>query len=249
MITTNVSETTTTNVSSDGRPVVTTRAERYAAGKALRSKTPRSSHAGWSAPADRSDPVSLLEETNRSRLQNLVPIRNGRMVLSPFTFLRGSADVMASDLATTPITGIRVQLCGDAHLSNFGVYATPERDQVFDVNDFDETLPGPWEWDVKRLAASLMVAGRQNGYSAAENRQAVLAGVKSYQEMMGQFATMRYLDIWYTKINLEYIREQARRNKGRAVVDTAMKQSQRRTSLRAFPKMTEVVDGQYRIKD
>ena len=249
MITTNASETTTTNASAGFQPVVTTRAERYAAGKALRSKVPRSSHAAWSAPSDRPDPVSLLEETNRSRLQNLVPIRIGRMVLSPFTFLRGSADVMASDLATTPITGIRVQLCGDAHLSNFGVYATPERDQVFDVNDFDETLPGPWEWDVKRLAASLMVAGRQNGYSAAENRQAVLAGVKSYQEMMGQFATMRYLDIWYTKINLEYIREQARRNKGRAVVDTAMKQSQRRTSLNAFPKMTEVVDGQYRIKD
>jgi uncharacterized protein (DUF2252 family) len=249
MTTTNDTEITTRIASSASRPVVTTRAERYAAGKALRNKVPRSSHAAFSAAPDRPDPVSLLEESNRSRLAELVPIRYGRMALSPFTFLRGSAGVMASDLATTPTTGIRVQLCGDAHLSNFGVYATPERDQVFDVNDFDETLPGPWEWDVKRLAASILVAGRQNGYSAAENRQAVLEGVQSYQQMMGQFATMRYLDIWYNKINLEYMREQALRKKGREVVDTAIKQSQRRTSLNAFPRLTEVVDGQYRIKD
>jgi uncharacterized protein (DUF2252 family) len=249
MTTTNDTEITTKIASSESRPVVTTRAERYAAGKALRNKVPRSSHAAFSAAPDRPDPVSLLEESNRSRLAELVPIRYGRMALSPFTFLRGSAGVMASDLATTPISGIRVQLCGDAHLSNFGVYATPERDQVFDVNDFDETLPGPWEWDVKRLAASILVAGRQNGYSAAENRQAVLEGVQSYQQMTGQFATMRYLDIWYTKINLEYIRGQALRKEGRAVVDTAIKQSQRRTSLYAFPRLTELVDGKYRIKD
>ena len=239
----------TPNVSSVGTPVVTTRAERYAAGKALRSKVPRSSHAGWSPAPDRPDPVSLLEESNRSRIAKLVPIRYGRMALSPFTFLRGSANVMASDLATTPITGMRVQACGDAHLSNFGVYATPERDQVFDVNDFDETLPGPWEWDVKRLAASVMVAGRQNGYSPGENRQAVLGGVAAYRQMMHQFATMRYLDIWYTKINLEYVRQQARRKKGKALIETAMKQAQRRTSLHTFPKLAEVVDGQYRIKD
>ena len=249
MTTTNATETTTTIAPSEWVPVVTTRAERYAAGKALRNKVPRSSHATWSAAPDRPDPVSLLEESNRSRLAELVPIRYGRMALSPFTFLRGSAGVMASDLATTPISGIRVQLCGDAHLSNFGLYATQERDQVFDVNDFDETLPGPWEWDVKRLAASLLVAGRQNGYSAAENRQAVLEGVQSYRQMMRQFATMRYIDIWYTKINLEYMRGQALRKKGRAIVDRAVKQSQRRTSLNAFPKLTEIVDGQYRIKD
>jgi uncharacterized protein (DUF2252 family) len=249
MTTTNVTERTATNVSSEWQPVVTTRAERYAAGKALRSKVPRSSHATWSAAPDRPDPVSLLEESNRSRLPELVPIRYGRMALSPFTFLRGSADVMANDLATTPISGIRVQACGDAHLSNFGVYATPERDQVFDVNDFDETLPGPWEWDVKRLAASIQVAGRQNGFTAAENRQAVLEGVELYRQTMRQFATMRYLDIWYTKFNLEYMREQARLKKGKVLVDTAIKQSQRRTSLHAFPKLTEVVDGQFRIKD
>jgi uncharacterized protein (DUF2252 family) len=249
MTTTNVTQTTTTNASSVWKPVVTTRAERYAAGKALRSKVPRSSHAAWSAASDCPDPVSLLEESNRFRLPELVPIRYGRMALSPFTFLRGSAGVMANDLASTPTSGIRVQACGDAHLSNFGVYATPERDQVFDVNDFDETLPGPWEWDVKRLAASIQVAGRQNGFTAAENRQAVLEGVESYRQMMCQFATMRYLDIWYTKINLEYLRKQSLFKKGKAIVDMAIKQSQRHTSLYAFPKLTENVGGQFRIKD
>jgi uncharacterized protein (DUF2252 family) len=246
---TTVNGTEITNASFEQRSVLTTRAERYAAGKALRSTVPRTSHAGWSASPERPDPVSLLEESNRSRLADLVPIRYGRMALSPFTFLRGSANVMANDLSTTPISGIRVQACGDAHLSNFGVYATPERDQVFDVNDFDETLPGPWEWDVKRLAASVMVAGQQNGFSPVENRSAVLSGVRSYQEMMRRFAAMRYLDVWYTKINLEYLREQVRSKKALALIDTAIKQSRRRTSLHAFPKMTEVVDGQYRIKD
>jgi uncharacterized protein (DUF2252 family) len=244
MVTTKEPEITTGE-----KPAVTTRAERYAAGKALRSKVPRSSHAAWTPAADRPDPMSLLEESNRSRLQHLVPIRYGRMAISPFTFLRGSADVMANDLATTPISGLRAQLCGDAHLGNFGVFATPERDQIFDVNDFDETLPGPWEWDVKRLAASIMVAGQQNGYKAEENRQAVLDCIVAYQEMMRQFATMRYLDIWYTKINLEYMRGLARYKKGKSMIETAAKQSQRRTGLSAFPKMTEVVDGQYRIKD
>jgi uncharacterized protein (DUF2252 family) len=249
MTTTHATEITTTSISSEWRPVMTTRAERYAAGKALRSKVPRSSHAAWSAAPDRPDSVSSLEESNRSRRPELVPIRNGRMALSPFTFLRGSADVMANDLSHTPISGIRVQACGDAHLNNFGVYATPERDQVFDVNDFDETLPGPWEWDVKRLAASIQVAGRQNGFTAAENRQAVLTCVESYRQMMRQFASMRYLDIWYTKFNLEYMRKEARFKRGKAIVDTAIKQSQRRTSLQAFPKMVENVGGQFRIKD
>ena len=129
-----------------------TRAERYAAGKALRAKTLRTSHGEWAAAPDRPDPISLLEESNRSRVQELIPIRYGRMSLSPFAFLRGSAGVMASDLTNTPVSGIKVQICGDAHLSNFGFFATPERNLVFDVNDFDETLPGPWEWDLKRLA-------------------------------------------------------------------------------------------------
>lgn len=249
MITTDTTETIKTSVSLAWTPVVTTRAERYATGKALRSKVPRSSHAAWAAAPDRPDPISMLEESNRSRLPELVPIRYGRMALSPFTFLRGSAGIMANDLSNTPISGIRVQACGDAHLSNFGVYATPERDQVFDVNDFDETLPGPWEWDVKRLAASVQVAGSQNGFTTAENRQAVLTCVESYQKMMRQFATMRYLDIWYTKFNLDYIRKQSRFKRGKKIVDMAIKQSQRRTSLNAFPKLAENVGGQFRIKD
>ena len=135
-------------------------------------------------------PISLLEESNRTRVPELVPIRYGRMSISPFTFLRGSAIVMASDLAKTPISGIKVQICGDAHVSNFGVFATPERNLVFDVNDFDETLPGPWEWDVKRLAASIMVAGRQNGYTAQENRQAVVGSIQEYHTLMQRMASM-----------------------------------------------------------
>src|SRR5213080_3718542 len=192
-----------------GKEFVRTVADRRATGRALRKEVPRSSHAEWSPVADRPDPISLLEEQNLTRQVQLVLIRYGRMAASPFGFLRGAAVVMAQDLAATPVTGLEVQVCGDAHLSNFGVYATPERDQVFDVNDFDETLPGPWEWDVKRLAASIQVAGRQNGFTAAENRQAVLESVESYRQIMRQFATMRYLDIWYTKINLAYIREQS----------------------------------------
>ena len=151
---------------------LTSRAERYAAGKALRSKAPRSSHGEWVPDPERPDPISLLEESNKTRLEQLVPIRYGRMSMSPFAFFRGSADIMASDLAKTPVSGIQAQICGDAHLSNFGVYASPERRQVFDVNDFDETHAGPWEWDVKRLAASVVVAARQNGYNAGESRQA-----------------------------------------------------------------------------
>ena len=161
---------TTASPSFVGITTFSTRAQRYAAGKTLRTKTPRTSHGEWAAASDRPDPISLLEESNRTRVQELVPIRYGRMSLSPFTFLRGSAGVMASDLANSPISGIKVQICGDAHLINFGFFATPERNLVFDVNDFDETLPGPWECDLKRLAASIVVAGRQNGYTAQENR-------------------------------------------------------------------------------
>ena len=145
-------EMTIASPSSEGITTFSTRAERYAAGKALRAKTPRTSHGEWAAASDRPDPISLLEESNRSRVQELIPIRYGRMSLSPFAFLRGSAGVMASDLTNTPVSGIKVQICGDAHLSNFGLFATPERNLVFDVNDFDETLPGPWEWDLKRQA-------------------------------------------------------------------------------------------------
>jgi uncharacterized protein (DUF2252 family) len=228
---------------------LTSRAERYAAGKALRGQIPRSSHAEWSPAPERPDPVIQLEKANSTRLQHLVPIRYGRMSLSPFAFYRGSADIMARDLAKTPVSGIRAQLCGDAHLSNFGVYASPERRQVFDVNDFDETLAGPWEWDVKRLASSVVLAGRQNGYSSQESRQAVVRCMQSYREYMQQFALMNHLDVWYFHLDVETILAMARRKEGRKAVLRASARASNRTRLETFPKLAEVVDGQYRIKD
>lgn len=225
-----------------------TRAERYAAGKALRSKAPRTSHGEWAVALDRPDPIGLLEEENRTRVPELVPIRMGRMSLSPFAFLRGSAVVMASDLAKTPVSGIKVQLCGDAHVSNFGGFATPERRLVVDVNDFDETLPGAWEWDLKRLAASIIVAGRENGYSAQENRQAVIGSIQQYQTVMQRGASMKCLDVWYAHIDVETLMGMVKR-KGQERLQKQQKRASRRTSEGVFPKMAEVVDGQYRIKD
>ncbi len=223
-------------------------AERRAAGKALRNKVARSSHAEWSPVADRPDPISLLEEQNRTRFAHLVPIRFERMTTSPFAFLRGTAVVMAGDLAATPITGIQVQLCGDAHLNNFGIYATPERNQVFDLNDFDETLPGPWEWDVKRLAASVVVAGRHNGFSGDMNRQAVLSCIGSYRQHMWQYSEMRYVDIWYSRI--DYASSlQAVRSTFRWWINKQSKKASRRTHVELLPKLTQEVDGGIFIKD
>ncbi len=232
---------------------LTTRAERYAAGKALRGKAPRSSHAEWAPDPERPDPISILEESNKTRLEHLVPIRFGRMSLSPFAFYRGTADIMASDLAKTPVSGIQAQLCGDAHLSNFGVFASPERRQVFDVNDFDETLAGPWEWDVKRLAASVVIGGRQNGYTAQESRQAVVRCMQRYRESMQQFALMNHLDVWYFHLDVEGILAMARGMAGRKElekrVECASAKASKRTRIETFPKLTEVVNGQYHIKD
>src|SRR5215472_12564582 len=177
-------------------------AERAARGKAARAAVPRSSHAAFDAPAVRPDPVALLEEQARSRVPELVPIRYGRMLASPFRYYRGSALPMAADLATTPMSGLTVQACGDAHLSNFGIYASPERKLLFDVNDFDETLPGPWEWDVKRLAASLEVAARDNGFGRKDRRQIVLTAVGRYRTSMRILAGMNNLDIWYSEIDI-----------------------------------------------
>jgi uncharacterized protein (DUF2252 family) len=232
----------------EAMPNTATRAERFAAGKALRTKAPRTSHGEWSSAANRPDPISLLEESSRSRVQELVPIRYGRMSLSPFAFLRGSAVVMASDLAKTPIAGIKVQICGDAHLSNFGFYATPERNLVFDVNDFDETLPGPWEWDLKRLAASIVVAGRQNGYTAQENRQSVVSSIHEYRTLMQSMANMQALPVWYLHLDMTEAMGMVKR-KEREQLQRQEKKAVRSTSLRVFPKLTEKVDGQYRIKD
>jgi uncharacterized protein (DUF2252 family) len=228
---------------------LTSRAERTAFGKALRSKAPRSSHAVWVPNPERPDPLSLLEEANKTRLEHLVPIRYGRMAKSPFAFYRGSADIMAHDLSKTPVSGISAQICGDAHLSNFGVYASPERRQVFDINDFDETLSGPWEWDMKRLAASIVLAGRQNGYSTRDSKQAVLRCIRRYRKQMQQFAEMNYLDVWYFYIDVETLIELTRRKKVKQGLERASEQASKHTRIQIFPKLAEAVEGEYRIKD
>src|SRR5436190_11740924 len=184
-----------------------TLAERAARGKAARAKVPRSAQAEIDFPKAR-DPVALLEEQAVSRVPELVPIRYGRMLVSSFTFYRGGALIMASDLSRTPNSGIRVQLCGDAHLSNFGVFGSPERRLVFDINDFDETAPGPWEWDIKRLAASFAIGGRENGFSGKERRKIVLDTVRSYRETIAAFAGMSNLDVWYASLPIEEALEQ-----------------------------------------
>jgi uncharacterized protein (DUF2252 family) len=222
-------------------------AERRAVGRALRKKTPRQSHAEWSPASDRPDPLSLLEEQDLSRLARLLPIRYSRMSASPFSFLRGAAVVMAQDLAATPVTGLQVQVCGDAHLSNFGIYATPERNQVFDVNDFDETLPGPWEWDIKRLSASIIVAGRTNGFSTTINRQAVLRCVKEYRERMWEYTDVSYLDVWYSRLDPISVHSFFRRS-DRSFVEKELKTSRSHSHLEVSPMVVQEKDGRYRMK-
>jgi len=184
-----------------GRFELPTLEQRYQAGKALRAEVSRRSHAGWEPPRGRPDPVDVLIESSKGRLPNLLPIRYGRMLQSPFTFYRGAAAVMAADLARTPKTGVRVQACGDCHLLNFGGFMTPERRHIFDINDFDETLPAPWEWDVKRLAASFVIAGRNNRFAARDCRAAASAAVRAYREHMAAFAVMHALDVWYARLD------------------------------------------------
>src|SRR4051812_8717770 len=177
--------------------------ERVARGKAARSEVPRSRHAEFAPAAHRADPVDLLQSQAESRVPELVPIRYGRMLVSPFTFYRGAALLMAADLASSPRSGLQAQLCGDAHLSNFGVFASPDRRLVFDLNDFDETLPGPWEWDMKRLAVSFVVAGRENAYSAKQRKMIVLETVGAYRKAMREFASKPSLDVWYARIEVD----------------------------------------------
>jgi uncharacterized protein (DUF2252 family) len=181
-------------------------ADRRARGVDARTATPPESHAGWVPVKDRRDPVALLEEQNTTREPDLVPVRHGRMVVSPFTFYRGAAKIMAADLAGTPTSGLDVQLCGDAHLSNFGAFASPERRLLFDLNDFDETLPGPFEYDVKRMAASFTIAARNNGLTKAEGRSVTGASVRAYREAMAQFAGMRTMDLWYAHVSEDDLR-------------------------------------------
>jgi uncharacterized protein (DUF2252 family) len=224
-------------------------------GKEARRRSPRSAHAGWTPPADRLDPVALIEEQATTRVPELVPIRHARMMVSPFTFYRGAALLMAADLANTPVSGITTQICGDAHLSNFGVFGTPERNMIFDMNDFDETLPGPWEWDVKRLAASFEVAGRSRGFTDEERREINLTVVRGYRERMLQAAGSRVLDAWYDQLDtdrfLAFLDEERKRKQlgGKQVknADAALAKARTKDSMRAVAKLTEVVDGKLRI--
>jgi uncharacterized protein (DUF2252 family) len=224
--------------------------ERASLGKAARATVPRSAHASWEPPPDRADPVDLLEEQAGGRVPELVPLRYGRMLVSPFTFYRGGAAVMASDLAATPQSGLRVQLCGDAHLSNFGGFGTPDRDLVFDINDFDETLPGPWEWDVKRLAASFSVAGRERGLLAKERCDIVSSAVRAYRVAMRQFAAQSNLDVWYARLDeAEMLRRWSKDvgKAGRKRFEHTAAKARAKDSMRAFSKLTHAVGGEPRI--
>lgn len=225
--------------------------ESKAHGKQLRKKVPRSAQGAWEPAGDRPDPVALLQEQGRDRLQDLLPLRYQRMAASAFAFYRGSALIMASDLATTPNTGITVQACGDAHISNFGLFSSPERRTVFDINDFDETLPGPWEWDVKRLAASVEICGRDRGFSESERTEMVLACARGYREGMRAFANMGNLDVWYAHVDVDSLQaslEASRAPKKElAAVDKALQKAKQKDSSRAVAKLTEVVDGRLRV--
>jgi uncharacterized protein (DUF2252 family) len=224
-------------------------AERMASGKALRERVPRNSHAKWSRPADRPDPVALLKESDRGRLSELLPIRYGRMRSSPFAFFRGAAALMAWDLAHTPNTKIRVQACGDCHLLNFGGYGSPERRLVFDINDFDETLPAPWEWDVKRLAASVVLAGRQKGIRERRCGDAARAVVASYRTNIRDYARMPYLEAWYSHIDVELFIEQAKTARDRKYWKKVEDNAKMQTAEYILPKITEVTKGKRRIID
>ncbi|MBV8219443.1 MAG: DUF2252 domain-containing protein [Solirubrobacterales bacterium] len=226
-------------------------ADRAASGKSLRAATPRSSHAAWEPRPARPDPIDLLEEQAAERLPELVPIRYGRMSASPFAFYRGAAYVMASDLAGSPQTGIRVQLCGDAHVGNFGAFASPERQLLFDLNDFDETLPGPWEWDVKRLAASVAVAGRENGLEAKRRTAVVRELVGEYREAIRRFAAMNTLDVWYARASVEDLQELSRAQGSsgqRKRLEKTVAKGRRKDSARAFAKLAVSEDGEARIR-
>jgi len=223
--------------------------ERVALGKSRRKQVPRSSHGEWTPAPDRPDPISLLQAQDEGRVQRLLPIKYGRMLASPFAFLRGSAVVMASDLAASPVSGSQVVLCGDAHLSNFGVFATPERNLVFDINDFDEAHPGPWEWDLKRLAASAVVAGRDHGFKEKVCRRLATVVSRSYRRAMRRFLKASILDVWYYYVDadsvLEVFYKHARKSAKEA--EKTFKKAEARTSERTLEKLTEVVDGKRQI--
>jgi uncharacterized protein (DUF2252 family) len=227
-----------------------TPAEREARGRAARKQVPRSSHATFEPAPDRPDPIGLLERQAMMRVPELVPIRYGRMLVSPLTFYRGAALIMASDLADTPRSGLEVQCCGDAHLSNFGVFASPERRLVFDINDFDETLRGPWEWDVKRLATSMLIAAQYRGFANKDRDQVVLETVAEYRAAMASFAAMKNLEVWYAHLEIEAALEELVSQltpKALRQTEKSIAKARTRDSMKAFSKLTEEVDGQPRI--
>jgi uncharacterized protein (DUF2252 family) len=221
-------------------------------GKEARKIVSRSAQAVWEPPADRVGPLEVLAEQDKTRVPELVPVRYGRMLASAFTFYRGAAAIMAADLAVSPDSGLRVQLCGDAHLSNFGVFQAPDRRLVFDINDFDETLPGPFEWDVKRLAASLVIGARDRGFSAAEGEAAVLSAVGTYRRAMAEFAAMGDLDVWYARLDVDAAAaqwQQDAKKADRKRLQKNLEKARNKDSLRALKKLTETVDGHVRIAD
>jgi uncharacterized protein (DUF2252 family) len=234
----------------DSAPGHPTPAQRAAKGVAARIVVPLERQAEFESPPDRTDPVALLEMQAQSRVPELVPIRHGRMLVSPFTYYRGAAAVMAADLARTPVSGLVVQLCGDAHLSNFGIFGSPERQMLFDINDFDETYPGPWEWDVKRLAASLVVAGRENGFSTKQRREVVRAMGRRYQTAMSRFAMMNELEVWYARADIGSAREILSKPLSKAQnkkIGKAGAKARTRDSVQAYGKMVRETNGQHRI--
>jgi uncharacterized protein (DUF2252 family) len=225
------------------------REERIQIGKSLRERLPRSRHAIWQPPAAGREPIEIIEASNRGRLQELIPIRYGRMLRSPFTFLRGSAALMAYDLATTPKTDIIVQACGDCHLLNFGFFATPERNLVFDINDFDETLPAPWEWDLKRLVVSFVIAGRDSDLSDRESKAAAIDCARSYREHLREYSRLSPLEVWYTRIGVEQVLEMAPDEKTRKIREQMMTKARERIIEHLYPKIVTQSGGRNRFVD
>jgi uncharacterized protein (DUF2252 family) len=230
--------------------VALSRIERRKQGKALREKLPRIAQAAWKPRSKSQDIVKLLEESDVDRIKGLLPVKYERMAVSPFTFFRGAAIIQARDLAQAPVSGITVQACGDCHLANFGGFASPERVLVFDINDFDETFPGPWEWDMKRLGASLVLAARDRSFSRSVANEAARAAAASYRERMSEFAEMKVLDAWYATVNAELVRDYFRNDKDMSArLARKQKQARSQTSEAVIPKLTEVVNGRVKIKD
>jgi len=223
--------------------------ERLDDGRALRKQIPRSAHADWTPPRDRKDPLAILAESDKGRITELIPVRHSRMSQSPFTFYRGLAALMAADLALTPVTGVKVQACGDCHLQNFGGFATPERNLIFDINDFDETIPAPWEWDLKRLAVSAVLAGRQIKLQKDAILEAARTCVRSYRLNMQELARTSALDVWYSKIVSEDFLFALRKKSSRRILEQRIKKAESTNSEALFPKLTEVVNGERRIID